>query len=160
MFKILYDKDNGISALRKKFGKKVVAKIGIQGKKNYEPLRGKSDFSMVDLGLVHEYGSKKANVPQRSFMRSTFDENETKYENRLKRTARKIAKNPKTSNLAEDVFLLGEKVRKDIIKKINSNIPPPLADSTVEKKKDDLALVDKGLMIGAISSVVEHGKSK
>ncbi len=36
-------------------------------------------FSIVDLALVHEYGSKDGHIPQRSFIRSTCDGKQKKY---------------------------------------------------------------------------------
>uniref|UniRef100_A0A6M3LWI1 Putative virion morphogenesis family protein n=1 Tax=viral metagenome TaxID=1070528 RepID=A0A6M3LWI1_9ZZZZ len=38
-----------------------------------------------------------------------------------------------------------------IVERIESNIPPPLARSTIEKKGSSLALVDKGELLGEVT---------
>jgi hypothetical protein len=44
-------------------------------------------FSMMDLAMVHEYGSPKRNIPARSFIRSTCD---AKRKEHLEQEARAI----------------------------------------------------------------------
>ena len=48
------------------------------------------------------------------------------------------------------MYNAGMDLRNAIIRKINSNIPPPNAPSTVKKKKSSKTLVDSGNMINSV----------
>lgn len=60
-----------ISDLKKMYkGKQVVA--GIYGENASKQVEG-TDFDMVSLATVHEYGSENGHIPERSHLRSTAD---------------------------------------------------------------------------------------
>lgn len=136
----------------------VGVKIGVQGPEGQESHEG--GLTNVDLAGIHELGAPAAGISSRSFIRSTFDENEPRYRKRLLQIEQgrfRDAQGRFISGGGGDpegaLFRLGEDVRKDMIKKIDSNIPPPLQPATIARKKDDLALVDTGLLRASISSV-------
>ena len=110
----------------------------------------------VELATVHEFGVPSANIPQRSFIRSTADENKKKYQQALIRIATRLVERGGNLNVRASLLRFGANVRKDIIAKIQSNIPPPLKPATIKAKDGDpLALVDTAQMLGSITSVVK-----
>lgn len=152
-FKIT-DKDKGFNdyfdGLKKLDGLR--SKVGIQGQEGRANHKG-SNLTTVALATIHEFGTNR--IPQRSFIRSTADENKQKYEKRLSLIYKKLTKNPKLFNAHGEMLKTGEAVRRDVIKKIKSNIPPPIKEETRKRKKGEgVALIDTGQLIGSISSVV------
>ena len=152
-FKIT-DKDNGFSAFFR--GVKGLAgprvKVGIQGKEAAKVREG--GISMVQLGTIHEFGAPRANIPQRSYLRSTADEKKRKYVKFMEGSVRRLIRSPERFNAKATLFQLGETVRSDVIKKIKSNIPPPLKPATIARKGESIALIDTGLLLSSIRSVV------
>ncbi len=126
------------------------AKVGVQGDKAQEARE--DGITNVELASTHEYGSPDANVPQRSFIRSTFDEKVGGYKRELDRLGR-VALEP--AKLRGELRLLGEKYREDIIEKIRSSIPPPLSPLTIARKKGETtALIDTGQLLRSIDVAV------
>ncbi len=102
----------------------------------------------AELAAVHEFG--KGNVPERSFLRSTFDENLKDYDRELESIAKRTYDG--STRLEGDLLLLGESMRSDVIQKIRSSIPPPLKPETVARKKGETTpLIDTGQLINALS---------
>jgi len=131
------------------------ASVGIQGSKASES-HGK--YTNVEIGAVHEYGTKDGRIPERSFIRSTYAENEAT----IVKEAAKIASTRvfEGKSPIADITMMGEDFRKKILEKIQSGIAPPLAESTIEHKKGEgTPLIDTGQLWNAISSeVVDPGK--
>lgn len=130
---------------------KVSAKVGIQGPEAMAPREG--GVTNVLLGLVHEFGSER--VPERSHFRSTFDEKRKVYQEELDRIARAMLDG---ARLKGEMLLLGEEYRADVLDKIRSSIPPPLAAITVERKGGETTLIDTGQYINSIRVVVTEGE--
>lgn len=123
-------------------------RVGIQGS---EALATRdSGINNATLGAVHEYGSLKN--PQRSFISSTVDENNY-YIDSIEHWLDGVVK----GTISVDALFrtLGEQVAKDIIAKINSNIPPPNSQATQARKHGKGTLVDTGEMRDAVSWVVK-----
>ena len=118
--------------------------IGIQGEKGNQDRDG---LTNVMLGTIHEFGT--ANIPERSFLRSTFDENYKKY---IQEYNALFTKAIASGDLKGNLMLLGEKVRSDVLKKIKSKLQPALSAATIAKKGgEDTPLIDTGQMWNAIS---------
>lgn len=114
----------------------------------------KKGVRVVEYAYFHEYGT--VNIPQRSFLRSTFNEQQDKW-------GRIFMSAVKDRLLQEGILYrglakVGDKMAPDIRDKINSNIPPPLKPATIKAKikakgadnKPELALVQYGDLLGAI----------
>jgi hypothetical protein len=94
----------------------------------------------AQIGCYHEYGVLKTDqdsdseytVPERSFMRSTFDENRSKYL-KLQKDLFRMAALRKISVHAIPA-ILGAKAKADIQAKIRSGIAPALKESTRNAK--------------------------
>jgi hypothetical protein len=143
------DKDNGWNAL-----KKSLRKLGDQ--EVVAGILGDIDFSLptvAAIGLVHEFGSPERNIPERSFIRSTFDKNEAKYTRLLQESVRKVVRTKKIDKAA--LFRLGETARKDIVNRIvQGEIKQGLKPKTIARKGSSTALVDTGALVGSIVSKV------
>lgn len=134
------------------------AKVGIQGNEASEK-RG-DDLTMVELGEIHEFGK---GVPERSFLRATADENENKYRRQLEKALKKFLRSPSSFSLEGTLFLVGERMRGDVIRKMRNRIDPPLAPSTVANRArrredgvtDDVPLIDFGLLLNSITAIVK-----
>lgn len=107
------------------------------------------NFSMVDLALVHEFGSKDGRIPQRSFMRSTCDAKRNEHIKLSDILQSKIIEGK--LNLRQALGQLGEVVEKDMVQTINHGIAPNLKTATVKRKKgSSKPLIDTGRLKGSI----------
>ncbi len=144
--------DRGWKKIQKQFAKNTQGEavlIGVQGNAATEQDPQHGNLTNVQLGAIHEFG--KGNVPERPHFRTTFDENQKKYQKELENMAKRISDG---ASIEGELLLLGEMARKDILDKINSQIPPPLAEATVEQKAgEQTPLINTGIYRGSISSV-------
>lgn len=127
--------------------------VGIHDKDNKPYQRGSgSSATTAQIGTFHEFGtldryedkskagggSGKRGVPQRSFLRSTVDENEKKYIGIASKGLDKVVMGKMT---IDRLFgLLGAKIVGDVQKKISSGIEPALT----EARKAQKAVAGKG----------------
>jgi hypothetical protein len=109
---------------------------------------------VADYAITNEYGSK--NIPERSFMRSTIDEQGNKWTNSLADVFTNVAKN--NLDLNKQLYKTGAIARNDIIAKIDSNINPPNAPSTIKKKgmSKNKTLIDTGILRSSIEARIER----
>ena len=139
-----------------KFAKGKVAAVGIQaGEADIE--RGEGATNVL-IGVVHEFGAKGGQIPERSHMRSAFDENKNTYQKLLDKIATGVFS---AKEVEGELLLLGEKYRKDIIDKIRSGIAPPLAESTIAAKGGGTTpLWTTGQYINALTALIADSESK
>lgn len=117
-------------------------------------LKHNTGISNVELATIHEFGAPSAGVPERSFIRSSFEKNRAAYEAALKTLMARVYSNELT--IPKALRILGLKMSADMKKGIteNAGIPPPNAPSTIEKKGSSRPLVDTGRLVGSITSAV------
>lgn len=146
-----------------------VAVVGVQGVAGQE-IR-EEGMTNAYLASIHEFGTRDKRVPERSFMRSTFDEKIGEYQRWLDKLAKIFYSNkpfPGGGKLEGQLLILGEKFRGDIIKKIKTKIGPPLKEATKRARASktakkgggglpDTPLWYTGTMVNSISVVVENG---
>lgn len=147
-------------------------RVGIQSEDLDENYQG-SGKSLAEIANTHEFGG--GNVPQRSFMRSSFDENKDEFSEYMRRLM--IAITARKMTLRGALGVMGEAVRVKIHKKIRDKIAPANAPETVRRKyrsrqhllkkaqsaensgegagQIDTPLIDTGGMIQAIRYKVE-----
>ena len=113
-------------------------------------------FSMVDLAMVHEYGSRKQKIPARSFIRSTCDAKRREHLELIRKFQWKILLGRITAKQA--LMQLGEVVSKDMVQAINDGIEPKLEDATAKRKDSSKPLIDTGRLKGSITHEVRGGK--
>jgi phage gpG-like protein len=123
--------------LVKELGKKYYVDIGIFGgthkneKGNPIPLAG--------LGAVHEFGSKKINVPERSFIRVPLRTHAKEIEKAIVPLAKKAIETGDIKSIFEEIGRECEKVIDDAFETSGDGTWPPLAESTQR------AMVAKGI---------------
>lgn len=114
------------------------------------------EITLVELAAVHEFGT--ATVPERSFIRRTFEEKKAELARIIKTLAGKVVKGTLTEDKALE--LLGQWAAAEVKKTITQHdIPPPLADETVARKGSSKPLVDTGQLLNAITYQVHEDDS-
>jgi hypothetical protein len=116
------------------------------------------DSDIATYAAANEYGTDKAGrnksvtIPERSFLRSTVDSKKTDEEiyDGLARIYEDKKFDAKKTLKTIGVFLVAE-----VKKKILSNMPPPNAPSTIEKKGSSRTLVDQGMLHKAIEARIK-----
>jgi len=115
-------------------------KVGIVGEENkvVDAEGVPQKFTVARLAAVHEFGATiKGNrgvikIPERSFLRSTFEEHEDEYMKDLTVLAQQVYEAKVKPRQALD--LVGMKMVAHVKAKIRSNIPPPNAPSVYARK--------------------------
>lgn len=126
---------------------KKVLKVGIQ--EGDMSADGKN--TMAYIGSIHEYGVE--HIPQRSFIRSTLDDNSSQIANLSGQLGAKIIEGKQTPEQA--LNLIGLKVAGMIQEKITDGNFTPLSPATVRAKGDNKPLIDTGRMRASIKHKLE-----
>lgn len=161
--------DLGAEAILKnieELSEKPYVKVGIlESAGDHKKKKGSTEsLSVADIATIHEYGgvTHRGNVswdiPERSFIRSSMLEKDADLEEKTVKIFDQILDG--SLGVKKGLSVLGLEIQKNFKAKINSNIPPPLADSTIKAKTRDgktgeVALVDTGQMRNSISYEVE-----
>lgn len=106
----------------------------------------KGGLSMAEIAASNEFGTE--HIPERSFMRSSFDENQTKIFSILQKEYGRILDGKSTVRRSLD--LIGNIVRDMIKVKIRQITQPPNSQRTIDKKGSSKPLIDFGQMINAV----------
>jgi hypothetical protein len=105
------------------------------------------DPDIADIGFWNEFGTDDGHVPERSFLRSTLDENRTKYAGLMATAAKKVLRGASIRNA---YGLVGRRIVFDVQRRISSRIDPPNAPSTIARKGSTVPLVDSGALRSAV----------
>lgn len=87
-----------------------------------------SDVTVILIAVVHEFGSPARGIPERSHMRSSFDENKGKLSSFSKRVAESILDG--NIDLKQGLSQIGLYMENNHKEKLQSSIPPELSPST------------------------------
>lgn len=104
--------------------------------------------SILLIAQVHEFGAPSINIPERSFLRAYFDENEKQIYSEMEALLYKTLDNLGSANGFYEYmgeYLIGEV--KNYIVKLKS---PPLKASTIKAKGSSNPLVDTGRLVDSI----------
>ncbi len=167
------DRDRGQKAIQKRLeelkGTDASVRVGVfEGDKNareavapYQPAiqalfeasglaRPAPEVTNVDLGVWHEFGVPDLHIPERSWLRSSFDNNREKWTAFAGRLANKVLGGMEVERA---LGLLGLMAQADVKKGITTGagIPPPNAPSTVKQKGSSRPLVDTSQFVNSIS---------
>lgn len=119
------------------------------------------DVNIATVGLVHEFGDESSGIPQRSFLRSTYNEQEDRLEGLLiKELQRQINAgfyDPEKAVKKIGVYMVGK-----IKGKFTNNNWPALKDPTRGGRNKDggaTPLVDTGQLRASIDYEIVKGKS-
>lgn len=153
------DKDLGYAALVRRVYSLDSPKVSVgiheeDGAKEHED----AGMTVVALGAIHEFGL--GNVPERSFIRAWFDENQDRAKEALRRLMVSVVDGKRQPKQALDLFAqwaLGE-----MQKRMAAGIPPALQPETVRKKtragkKGETPLIDTGQLRSSLSYEIMDG---
>lgn len=119
------------------------------------------ELSLLQIAAIHEFGSRRAGVPERSFIRRTFIAKRDELVKMCARLCREVI--TRGMNVEKAYALLGQWGAAEVKKTITEGegVPPPNAPRTVLAKGSSRPLVDTGRLVGAISYEVvsESGTS-
>lgn len=121
-----------------------LVKVGLpKGSNNYP-----DGTSIIMVGTVHEFGSPLRNIPQRSYLRSTLEDNRRSYKDMFKKLSKSIVKND--IDKKEALSLIGLQVQTDVRQKITDIKEPPI------KSREGNPLIDTGHLRQSIVYEVEE----
>lgn len=106
---------------------------------------------LVTVAAVNEFGAPKRNIPERSFIRSTADEQRKEVERMKQRILETLADGK--SDIRRELAKLGEWFQAKIQNKIVTLDTPPNAPSTVAKKGSANPLIDQNQLLQSIRHV-------
>lgn len=126
--------------------------VGVLASRGGNALHDKeSGLTMIELAAIHEFGSPAANIPERSFIRRTFEKKDRETVRLLRRLAHAVVTGKMDARKA--LNLLGawgaSQVKATIAE--GPGIPPPLAPATIERKGSSRPLVDTGRLLDSIT---------
>jgi hypothetical protein len=146
---VLKDKDHGWFRIKREVMKMkhASARIGVlQSAPAY-----KDGTSQAEVAFHNEFGTK--DIPERSFIRATADEQRSRYTRVLKGEADKIMTGKSTVKLSlEKVGLLAQG---HVRKKIKNLKTPPNAPATIKAKRSSNPLIDTSTMLKSIDYEVK-----
>lgn len=120
--------------------------VGIFGGKNKITKKSIAFYMMMS-----EIGTKE--IPERSFMRSTIDENEIKYDELIEKQINRIVD---WKQIASGLLItLALQIEGDVKNKITSLRIPPNAPSTIEQKGSSNPLIDTGAGRNAVTHKID-----
>lgn len=153
------DKDLGLNRIIRTLNKDldgVVVKVGVQAK-DKAVRRGKggsirnTDQPLAVIAAIHEFGL--GDMPQRSFLRSVYDENLPMIDKMIQRVA-----NGAVFGLGTNAALnqLGNVVQGMVQRKIVDGPFVPNSAATIKRKKSSKPLIDTGHLRQSIRYVIER----
>jgi phage gpG-like protein len=157
--------DRGWSKILKAIGKLEkgrASSVGFQGNEAELQAPDHGDMTNVELGAIHEFGTTDGRIPERPMIRATFDKKQKEYETEMKRINKKVTAG---ESVEDDLLLLGEQFRGDIIEAIKGNEFEDWADSTKAQKEREgreggVPLWVTGQLMNALTAVVVDAGSK
>ena len=138
------DRDRGWKKLRREvfgFGKHVT--VGVHGE---DDGRKDGQIGNVELMAVHEFGSERAGIPERSVIRLTIDKNLTKYRRLIHAVGQRVYRTQLTTK--QGLEIIGLKVAADM-RSTMDHTPgswPALQPSTIAGRQfgGTKPLIDRG----------------
>jgi hypothetical protein len=152
------DIDHGFKALKARVQQMKGSFVKVGFMEGQERTDDGETSSMVMVAASNEYGTEDGRIPERSFMRSTFDEKREELGRIMAAETRAILDGRKDPRLS--LRLVGEKHQGDVIRKIRSHPPPPNAESTIKAKESSGTLIDSGQMAQSVRYEVTVPKFK
>lgn len=153
------DKDLGFNRIIRTLNKDldgVVVKVGVQAK-DKAVRRGKggsirnTDQPLAVIAAIHEFGL--GDMPQRSFLRSAYDENLPMIDKMIQRVANGAVFGLRTNAALNQ---LGNVVQGMVQRKIVDGPFVPNSPATIKRKKSSKPLIDTGHLRQSIRYVIER----
>lgn len=139
------DKDKGWNELMTSFRLKAGETAALVGyTQSSGKYKGKDSMTVAQVAAIQEYGSKDGKIPERSFIRSAMKEHEKEFKKLQKKVSAKVIAGKLSKSQA--LGILAQAAIDWIKNKIDSNVPPANAPSTVAAKGSSHTLIDTGQM--------------
>lgn len=134
--------------------------VGIQegAKTKYQYKKGREQdpgVSVAEYAAKNEFGTKT--IPQRSFIRTAFDENIDRIESVTAKQYGEVIDGKKT--LKDALGIIGQVVIGLIQRKIRAIIFPPNSRETIARKGSSKPLIDFGQMMKSVTYAIRTRKS-
>lgn len=149
MSRTVIDRDKGYRRIMARLASthSVSVKVGVRAAET-EAAEGGTD--LVDIAMFNEFGTSR--IPERSFLRSTMDENRAKFGKLLEGAViQMIDGTPPLLAYGR----VGMVATGDVQRKIRNHVPPPNAPSTIAKKGSSTPLIDTGRLRQSIDYTIE-----
>lgn len=117
--------------------------------------KGKANVDIAEYATENEFGNSK--IPERSFIRSAFDENLSLIESFVEKQYGKIIDGTSTTDQA--LGTIGKVIESMVKTKIRQIQFPPNAKRTIALKGSSKPLIDFGNMISAVRYVIKTRKN-
>ena len=122
----------------------------VAGAKTYE-----EGLTLIEVAIANEFGTDR--IPERSFIRAWFDENEEKIRAAVRVMLEATIRGKYQPKQALE--LLGQKFVGEIQKRIAAGIEPANAPATIAAKGSSTPLIDKGTLRAGITYKVDDDGS-
>ena len=160
---VVVDIDKGFDDILKEIKKltKLEVLIGVQeGTVTSRETRGyhtrDAGVNVAQYAAENEFGTRE--TPQRSFMRTSFDENFSKIEAFIELQYGNVIDGKQTARAA--VGLIGQAMTGLVQRKIRAIVFPPNSALTIARKGSSKPLIDFGQMIASIRYVIKTIQNK
>lgn len=149
-------RDLGLTAILKNMDSfdGVALAVGIQGPEA-GAIHPDGELDNVTLGLIHEFGAPAAGIPVRSWLRAAFDFNEARWIAQAAIIAEKVY-DTTPAQPGRALGIMGEVVVSDIKRRFAQGIPPPLKQTTIDRKGSSKPLIDTGALRDSITWTVRR----
>jgi len=141
------DRDLGLKRFMRELQKAKVTEVVVGVQQGSDNAEGES---IAEYAAYNEFGTEK--IPERSFMRSAFDENVNDLSRQLDRSYAQIQAG--TMTVYKALGLVGLRHQDQIQHKIDTNVPPPNAPATIAAKGSSHTLIDTGAMRASIRYII------
>lgn len=111
-----------------------------------------AEYTVAQIGAVHEFGTRDGRIPERSWLRRNHDENIDGYNRALDALYSRVLDG--RARLLGGLMAFAQRVAGDIRRTITDVELPILAESTVEKKGSSNPLIDTGAMRNSVDGRV------
>lgn len=133
-------KGPGLKGLEEKMKKLagLEVRVGVFGDANREG----SELTNAELAAIHEFGAPRANIPERSHIRRTFDMKQRDWQALAAKLLKGVIIDRFTAEQA--LGLLGERAVADMRATVRAGLEPPLQPATIRRKGSSTPLIDTG----------------
>lgn len=150
------DRDLGMRALFVRLQKLGVSSltVGVHEKDGSDQHEG-STATIADIGMFHEFGTTDSEgeeiVPERSWLRSTLDNDKSAIKRSIAQVARRITSNKVRMDPRIGIGIVGLDIQRRMQARIRKGISPPLSDARIKQKGSTVPLIDTGQFIQSIT---------
>lgn len=152
---VLVWKDKGLKEILSRLSTagKIAGGVGVFGAKAEETHPLRDNITVGEVAIINEYGSERAGVPRRSYLKSTLDGNRDSIRAQMASGVHRIVEGQITPE--QMYHEVGAKIADAVKQTIaHGGISPQDAERTIKDKGHDLTLVNTGTLENAIDHTI------